>query len=142
MKKILNRRYRYPGLRNPTLYLFLIVLIIAFPQNSSAQDTRVVRLAKLTIDLGQVENYKVALQEQIETALRVEPGVLTLYAVSDKNDPTQITVFEIYADKQAYASHLETSHFKRYKAMTKDMIESLTLTDTVPIAVNAKPVVR
>ena len=142
MKKILNRRYRLPNLGNPTQYLFLFVLTIAFAQNSSAQDTRVIRLAKLTIDLDQVESYKAALREQIETALRVEPGVLTLYAVADKNDPTQITVFEIYADQQAYLSHVETPHFKKYKASTKNMVKSLTLTDTVPIAVKVKPTVH
>jgi quinol monooxygenase YgiN len=62
-----------------------------------------------------------------------------LYAVAEKNDPTQITVFEIYADEKAYASHLETAHFKKYKSTTKDMVTSLTLIDTVPIAVNPKP---
>lgn len=138
MDKILGCVYG-TGCGNPKTYLLSFAMMIAFIQNSSAQDERVIRLAKLTIDSTQLVNYRAALKEQIATALRVEPGVLTLYAVSDKNDPTQITVFEIYVNKQAYTSHLETSHFKKYKATTKDMVKSLTLTDTVPIAVDAKP---
>ena len=48
---------------------------------------RVVRLAELEIDPVQLENYKVALKEEIESSIRLEPGVLTLYAVSVKDNP-------------------------------------------------------
>jgi quinol monooxygenase YgiN len=49
-----------------------------------------------------------ALKEGIETAVRIEPGVQTLYAVYDKEHPTHVTVFEVYADSAAYHAHLET----------------------------------
>jgi len=48
---------------------------------------RVARMAELEIDPAQLENYKAALREEIETSIRVEPGVLTLYAVSVKGNP-------------------------------------------------------
>ena len=95
-------------------------------------------MAKLVIDSAQLENYKTALREGIETAVRVEPGVLTLYAVYEKGKPTHVTVFEIYANADAYKSHLETPHFKKYKAATKDMIKSLELLDVVPIGLESK----
>jgi 4-carboxymuconolactone decarboxylase len=60
-----------------------------------------VRLAKLVIDSAQLENYKAFLKEEIETSVRLEPGVLTLYALSEKNNPTHITILEIYADSVA-----------------------------------------
>jgi hypothetical protein len=41
-----------------------------------------VRIAELEIDSGQLEAYKLALKEEIETSIRIEPGVLTLYAQS------------------------------------------------------------
>lgn len=74
----------------------------------------------------------------METAVRVEPGVLTLYAVAEKGNPTNIIIFEIYADEAAYNAHLETPHFKKYKSSTKSMIKSLELVKTVPIALEAK----
>ena len=108
-------------------------------ESASAQEkNQVVRLAKLQIDSAQVENFRAALKEGIETAVRVEPGVLTLYAVYERNNPTRVTVFEIYANEQAYKSHLETTHFKKYKSTTKEMVRSLELTDVVPIALGAK----
>jgi quinol monooxygenase YgiN len=84
------------------------------------------------------EEYKAALREGIETAIRLEPGVLTLYAVSVKNDPAQIRIFEMYADAAAYQAHLQTPHFKKYKTGTQGMVKSLVLVETEPILLGAK----
>lgn len=97
-----------------------------------------VRVAQIEIDPARLESYKAIAKEQIETAIRVEPGVLTLYAVAEQDDPTRVVVFEIYADLQAYRAHIETPHFKKYKADTQDMVKSLKLVDTVPIILGAK----
>ena len=97
-----------------------------------------VQVAEIEIDPAQLEDYKAAVREQIETAVRVEPGVLVLYAVSEKDNPTRVTVFEIYRDTDAYRSHLESAHFKKYKAITQKMVRSLKLVQTTPIMLGAK----
>jgi len=99
---------------------------------------RVVRLAELEIDPAQLENYKTALREEIETSVRIEPGVLTLYAVALKDNPAHIRIFETYADAGAYKAHLETPHFKKYKAVTQAMVHALKLVETDPIILGAK----
>jgi quinol monooxygenase YgiN len=85
------------------------------------------QIAEIVIDPLQLEHYKAAVREQIETAIRVEPGVLVLYSVSEKDNPTHIRVFEIYASAEAYRGHLETPHFKKYKTVTEQMVKSLKL---------------
>ena len=90
------------------------------------------------MDPLQLEPYKAALREGIEAAIRLEPGVITLYAVSLKEHPEQIRVFEVYASPAAYQSHLQTPHFKRYKATTQSMVRSLRLIETDPIALGSK----
>jgi quinol monooxygenase YgiN len=97
-----------------------------------------VRLAEIDIDPTQLESYKAALKEEIDASVRAEPGVLALYAVAEKDNPTRIRVFEIYANQEAYEAHLETAHFKKYKAVTQDMVKSLKLIETVPIMLGAK----
>jgi quinol monooxygenase YgiN len=97
------------------------------------QNKQMVRLAKLTIDARQLETYKAVLKEEIEASVRLEPGVLTLYAVSEKNNPTHITILEIYADSSAYKSHLQTPHFIKYKTATKDMVKALELIEADPL---------
>ena len=95
--------------------------------SASAQGTRVMQLAKLEIDSTQLESYSRFLKEGIETALRLEPGVLMLYAVADKEHPTHITILEIYADTAAYRAHLHSPHFLKYKKATADMVKHLEL---------------
>jgi quinol monooxygenase YgiN len=94
--------------------------------------------AEMEIDPSQLADYKAAVTEQIEAATRVEPGVLALYAVSEKDNPARVRVFEIYRDADAYRAHLETVHFKKYKATTEKMVKSLKLVQTTPIVLGAK----
>ena len=118
-----------------SLLIFItVVLTLFFGCKAGAQSkTQMVRLAKLVIDSAQLESYKAMLKEEIETSLRVEPGVITLYAVAEKNKPTHITILEIYADTAAYKSHIQTPHFIKYKEGTKDMVKSLELVETDPL---------
>jgi len=97
-----------------------------------------VRIAELEIDPTQLDAYKSALREEIETSIRVEPGVLTLYAVSLKEHPEQIRLFESYKDAAAYQSHIQSPHFKTYKTKTAQMVKSLRLVETEPILLGAK----
>lgn len=92
-----------------------------------------VRLAKLVIDSTQLESYNLILKEEIEKSVNLEPGVLTLYAVAEKDKPTHITILEIYANVEAYKKHIQTPHFLKYKNATKDMVKSLELVETVPL---------
>ena len=125
-------------LRLKTLFAFAIALFaVSLFLNSQAiaQDkNQMVRLAKIKVDPLQLDKYNRALKEQMATAVKTEPGVLTYYAVADKKDPSQITILEIYADTVAYKSHIETPHFKKYKDTVKDMVKSLELVDVTLLA--------
>ena len=100
------------------------------------------RIAELEIDPAQLEAYKAALSEEIQASLRLEPGVLSLYAVSLRENPTQIRIFETYADRNAYELHLKAPHFLKYKAGTQHMVKALKLIETDPIHLGAKPLDR
>jgi quinol monooxygenase YgiN len=117
-------------------YIFCCVVTMLSLQ-TVAQD-KIVRLAKLDIDSAQLDSYKAFLKEEIETSLKLEPGVLTLYAVFEKKHPTRLTILEIYADSAAYKSHIQTKHFLKYKNGTANMVKSLELVETVPLIPDMK----
>ena len=103
-------------------------------ETSAQKDSRqMVRMAKLVIDSAQLTTYNTLLKEEIETSLKVEPGVLTLYAVSEKKRPAHITILEIYADEEAYKKHIQTKHFLKYKDGTKNMVKALELIEVDPL---------
>ncbi len=118
--------------------LALSLFCVCWRSSAAQTQSRVVRLAELEIDPAQLEAYKTALKEEIEASIRVEPGVLTLYAVALKDNPTQIRLFETYVDPAAYKAHLESPHFKKYKAATQGMVKGLRLIETDPILLGAK----
>src|SRR6187402_696500 len=93
----------------------------------------VVRIAELEIDPLQLESYLEALKEEIEASIRLEPGVLALNAVAEKENPTRVRLLEIYANDRAYRVHLESPHFLKYKISTEKMVKSLRLVETTPI---------
>jgi 4-carboxymuconolactone decarboxylase len=115
------------------LVLTAMLSIFCCSKTSAQEKNQMVRLAKLVIDSSQLTSYKALLKEEIETSMRVEPGVKMLYAVSEKDNPTHITILEIYADTTAYQLHVQTPHFTKYKTGTKDMVKSLELVATVPL---------
>lgn len=92
-----------------------------------------VRLSKITVDANRLDEYNAYLKEEIEASMRLEPGVLTLYATAEKNAPHKITILEIYADRASYDNHLKTSHFQKYKQGTQEMVTDLKLVDTTPL---------
>jgi len=121
------------------LQLFLIMGILALlGLESKGQDAkRIYRIAKIKVDPKQLGKYKLALQEQMNAAIKLESGVLSYTAVADKKDTSLITILEVYASTEAYQSHILTPHFKKYKEAVKDMVLSLELIDT-ELVVSAK----
>ena len=105
---------------------------------ADAPQDRYVQIAELEIDPAQLDRYKAAVEEQIEAAIRLEPGVLVLYAVSEKENPARVRVFEVYASADAYKAHLQAEHFRKYKRTTDPMVKSLKLVRVDPLLLGAK----
>ena len=123
----------------PAVMIVLILFFFSFNNTAMGQQSQMVRLAKIKVDPQQLDAYKAALKEQMTTAIRLEPGVLTYYAVADKKDPNTITILEIYADTTAYEAHVASPHFKKYKETVRNMVTSLELVDVTLIGAAKKP---
>lgn len=120
----------------------IAALIPAFLFNNSsaaeAAEAASVRIAHLRIKPDRLEAFTDAVKEEMEAALRLEPGVLAIYAVADKNDPTKLTFFEMYTDEDAYRFHRNTPHFRKYHQDTMDMILERELMEGVPVELRDK----
>ena len=93
----------------------------------------IVRLSKIEVYPEHLEEYKKYATEIGEISLRTEPGVLTMYAVSEKENPCRITILETYASQEAYEKHIASEHFQKYKQGTLHMVKILTLSDQTPL---------
>ena len=105
---------------------------------AAAPATALVRMAELRIAPEHLEAYTRAVRKEMEISVRVEPGVLAIYSVAEKEDPTSLRFFEIYADQAAYESHIASPHFREYFETTKHMIVARKLIETTPIQLSSK----
>lgn len=122
-------------LKNSFKILLFLTIFSGLGIKLSAQNSnKMYRIAKIKVDASQLEKYTQALEEQMNTAIKLEPGVLSYTAVADKKDPSSITILEVYASIDAYQSHIQTDHFKKYKETVKEMVLSLELIDTDLVA--------
>jgi len=113
--------------------ILLIISVSAMKGKTKISAPQKVRLSKLVIDYTQLADYKALLKEEIEASMAREPGVLTLYAVFEKDRPTHLTILEMYVSEEAYALHVTTPHFLKYKKGTLKMVKELQLIDTEPL---------
>lgn len=93
----------------------------------------IVRLSKIEVYPQHLDEYMKYATEVGEVSLRTEPGVLTMYAVGEKENPCKITILETYASREAYEKHIASKHFQKYKQGTLHMVKSLVLSDQMPL---------
>ena len=111
-------------------YLFSVLIILFTYSNSIAQQKDIiVRISEIEIYPEHLKAYQDILKEEAGASLKLEPGVLAIFQLYQKDDASKIRILEMYANKEAYQSHLKTPHFQKYKTTTSKMVKSLKLVD-------------
>ena len=88
-----------------------------------------VRISGIEILPEYLDQYNEILTEEASASVKLEPGVIAIFPMFQKETPTQIRIIEIYAGENAYQSHLKTPHFQHYKTTTLKMVKTLKLID-------------
>ena len=88
-----------------------------------------IRISEIEIDSSYLQEYKNILQTEAKASVQKESGVVAIFPMYQKENPTQIRILEIYSDKSAYENHIKSPHFLKYKASTLKMVKSLKLID-------------
>ena len=109
-------------------YVFAFLLFSSFSVSAQTK-SMMVRLAEIEIDSNYIKEYHSILREESRASVQLEPGVIAIYPMAQKENPARIRILEIYANREAYESHLKTPHFQKYKTTTQHMVKSLKLVD-------------
>lgn len=107
----------------------LAFLIFTFNNVSAQTKDMMIRISEIEIDSTYLKEYNAILQEESRASVQLETGVIAIYPMYQKENPTQIRILEIYANREAYEAHLKTPHFQKYKTTTLKMVKSLKLVD-------------
>ena len=111
------------------LLMMLVSYNAASAQQKEVDQGMIVRMSEIEILPEHLEEYKAILQEEAEASVRLEKGVISIFPMYQKENPTQVRILEIYADRAAYEAHLKTPHFQKYKTTTLKMVKTLKLVD-------------
>ena len=110
-----------------------MLLLVARSAATAQGKDMIVRVSEIQIHPNRLAEYNAILKEEAEASVRLEPGVIAIFPMAQKENPTEIRILEIYASRQAYESHLKTPHFQKYKTTTLEMVKSLKLVDMDPL---------
>jgi quinol monooxygenase YgiN len=133
-------------MKKNSLLLLLIIFSISCRQNPQKgeimnSDKMMIRIAEIEIKPEYLDEYLSILTEESKASVELEPGVIAIYPMYQQENPSQIRLLEIYADKQAYELHLQTPHFKHYKTKTLKMVNSLKLIEMNAIDRETMPLI-
>ena len=103
--------------------------LLFFSAITAQKNNMMIRISEIEIDSNYLEQYIAILKEESAESVKLEPGVVCIYPMYQKENPTEVRILEIYASRDAYESHLKTPHFQKYKTTTLQMVKSLRLID-------------
>jgi quinol monooxygenase YgiN len=129
-----------------SLFFITIIFLSSCTQKTETEksfnaDDMIIRISEIEIDSIYLEEYISILKEESEASVRLESGVISIYPMFQKENPSEIRILEIYENKEAYESHLQTPHFKQYKTTTLNMVKSLKLIDMIAIDKESMPAI-
>ena len=120
----------HPNLRQKFSALIISTFLVINLNAVFAQELpMMVRISEIQVNANHLEQYKAILQEEAEASVRLEPGVIAIFPMYQRDSDIEFRILEIYANQEAYAAHLKTPHFQKYKSATLHMVKSLRLVD-------------
>jgi quinol monooxygenase YgiN len=78
-------------------------------------------MVKLHVKPEKVDEFLPLLEENGRSAVRDEPGCYRFDISRDREDPSTIHLYEVYADDAALDAHREAPHYIKWRDAVKDM---------------------
>ena len=80
--------------------------LLSAPMAPLPEPGMMVRISEIEIFPKYLKEYNAILKEEAAASVNMEPGVVCIFPMYIKEDPNQDRIIEIYANKEAYQSHL------------------------------------
>src|SRR3954453_21773729 len=128
-----------PALMGDALPIVLTVVLALFGHDRllAQEQGMLIRISEIQVDADSLQEYTAILKEEAEASVRLEPGVVAIFPMHQKETRTVVRILEISASREAYEAHLKTPHFQHYKTTTLKMVKSLKLVDMEAIDTEA-----
>jgi autoinducer 2-degrading protein len=117
----------------------MALLVLPFGNKGAVAESGPLLVMAVDYDVvpGQIDAFLAALKENGAASVK-EPGCRELNVTVSQKDPNHVFIFEVYDNAAAVEAHLATDHFKKYKAVTKDMVAKREARPLWSVAMNIK----
>jgi quinol monooxygenase YgiN len=82
--------------------IFLILTLLFCCRLFAQNNTMMIRISEIEIDSSHLEQYRAILKEESKASVQLEPGVISIYPMYQKEHPTQLRILEKYACRVAF----------------------------------------
>jgi (4S)-4-hydroxy-5-phosphonooxypentane-2,3-dione isomerase len=79
-------------------------------------------------------------KENAASSVKLERGCLRFDVLTPLKSGPDVLLYEIYTDRAAFDAHLNSDHFLRFDAATRDLVSAKVVTE-FEVTENAKPTV-
>lgn len=117
---------------------FAMLLPIAGEHAQAQSGGLYINAVDLDIVPAQQDAYLAAIKENSEAAIQ-EPGCKEFNILVLGDDPNHLFLFEVYENEAAFQAHRASEHFKKYAALTANMVAKRVSRPMGAIGMNAKP---
>ena len=100
---------------------FLGMILFAVASGPAHAAPFVASAVDLEIAPEHLEKFLAALKENGAATIK-EPGCRRYDILQSASNPNQIFIYEVYENAAAVQAHRAAEHFKKYQAVTKDMV--------------------
>lgn len=121
--------------------LRVCLMSVAMMTATTSYADPIIRIFEMQIRPDSVETFTALGKHNIRQSVNTEQGVLGMYVMTDKDDPSKFYIVEAYADENAYQAHRASPHFQAWLDGAKDMIVSRKMIETHPVVFGSKAVV-
>ena len=113
-------------------------LISTPSEQASAQSASLyVNAVDLDIVPSEFDKFIAAIKENGASAV-TEPGCREFNILVSAKDPHHVFLYEVYDNAAALDAHRATDHFKKYQAVTANMVAKREVRAMTPVAMNSK----
>lgn len=86
-------------------------------------------LVEFAVHPGQEQAFRDLILENARLSLKDEPGCLVFDVLSRQGSEFTVVLYEIYADRDAFAAHLRAPHFHRFDEASRPMVRRKQVTE-------------
>ncbi len=108
-------------------------------ERAVAQSTGLyINAVDLDIVPAERDHYSAAIKENSMAAIQ-EPGCRQFDILVLDDDPNHLFLYEVYDNEAAFKAHRASEHFKKYAALTANMVAKPVTRPMAAIGTNTKP---